>query len=236
MKDSISIQAKDFVRPVFKNQQAVQNKVKTILDDIQLNGDSAINNWSNEIDGKAAQIITLKNFDEYKLDRELATAIKFAYERIENFCQFQMKNLKNDTFIDDFGEFGYIYQPIKRIGAYIPAGKFPLISTALMTLTPASIAGSPVKIACSPSTHPALMAAASLAGATQFLHIGGAQAIGALSYGFDKIKAVDMIVGPGNAYVNAAKSLVQHRTKIDTLAGPSELLIYVNELKKFLGK
>jgi histidinol dehydrogenase len=100
-----------------------------------------------------------------------------------------------------------------------------------MTLTPAQVAGCPVRIACSPSDHPAILAAASLAGATQFLHLGGAQAIGALSFGFDDIKPVNMIVGPGNAYVNTAKAQVQSHTKIDTLAGPSELMIYANELK-----
>jgi histidinol dehydrogenase len=76
------------------------------------------------------------------------------------------------------------------------------------------------------------LAAASLAGATQFLHVGGAQAIGALSYGFAQTKPVNLIVGPGNAYVNQAKAQVQHRTQIDTLAGPSELLIYANQIKQ----
>ncbi len=101
-----------------------------------------------------------------------------------------------------------------------------------MTLVPAQVAGCPVRVACSPSDHPALLAAASLAGATQFIQVGGAQAIGALSFGFDQTAPVNMIVGPGNAYVNQAKSQVQHRTQIDTLAGPSELLIYANQIKQ----
>ena len=230
MKGNI-IKAQDFVRPLLLNQQEIEEKVATILKDIAQNGDKAIDKWSEKIDGKTAQIIQLKPFTEYNLAPELSEAIQTAYQRIKAFCQFQIKDLKNDCFTDDLGEFGYIYQPIECIGAYIPAGKFPLISTALMTLIPAQVAGCPVRIACSPSTHPALLAAASLAGATVFLQLGGAQAIAALSYGFDKIAAVDMIVGPGNAYVNTAKSQVQHRTKIDTLAGPSELLIYANKLQ-----
>jgi len=229
MKDSI-IKAQNFIRPPLQNQQAIEEKVTTILEDIAQNGDKAIDKWSKKIDGKTARIIQLKSFADYNLEPELAQAIQTAYQRIKAFCQFQIKYLKNDSFVDGIGEFGYIYQPIERIGAYIPGGKFPLISTALMTLTPAQVASCPVRIACSPSTHPALLAAASLAGATTFLQIGGAQAIAALSYGFKKTAAVDMIVGPGNAYVNTAKSQVQHRTKIDTLAGPSELLIYANKL------
>lgn len=225
------IHAKEFTRPSLIDQKTVEETVSTILQDIQQNGDKAVNNWSQKIDGRKAQLLSLKPFEEYALTSELSQAIKFAYDRIKNFCLFQMKDLKNDSFTDNIGDFGYIYQPIERIGAYIPGGNFPLISTALMTITPAQVAGCPVRIACSPSTHPALMAAASLAGATAFLHMGGAQAIGALSYGFDKIEPVNMIVGPGNTYVNTAKSQVQYRTKIDTLAGPSELLIYTNELE-----
>jgi len=225
------IDAKDFIRPELVNKSTIEETVKTILQDIQENGDSSVNYWSQKIDGQKAQLISLKPFEEYDLTSELSQSIKFAYNRIKTFCKFQIKNLNNDSFKDNIGEFGYIYQPIERIGAYIPGGKFPLISTALMTLTPAQVANCPVRIACSPSAHPALLAAASLAGATEFLHLGGAQAIGALSFGFERIKPVNMIAGPGNAYVNTAKAQVQHHTKIDTLAGPSELLIFANELK-----
>ena len=230
MNDKI-IQAKGFIRPQLKQQQQIQQTVQQILADISTQGDSAVDAWSQKIDGQAAKIIALKPFDQYGLNDELSSAIKSAYKRIKQFCLFQAKDLSNDKFTDDVGEFGYIYQPISRIGAYIPGGNFPLISTALMTLTPAQVAQCPTRIACSPSTHPALLAAASLAGATHFIQLGGAQAIGALSYGYADIKAVDMIVGPGNAYVNTAKAQVQHRTKIDTLAGPSELLIYTNQLQ-----
>ena len=224
------IQAQSFRRPVIDNLLAVEQTVEEILTDIQLNGDEAVNRWSEQIDKQKARFIELKAFGDYDLDEELAEAIQFAYSRIKNFCEFQIKNLKTESFNDEIGDFASVYQPLQSIGAYIPAGRFPLISTALMTLTPAQVAGCPIRIACSPSENPALLAAASLAGATGFLQLGGAQAIGALSYGFDTIKPVNMIVGPGNAYVNSAKAQIQHRTKIDTLAGPSELLIYANEL------
>jgi histidinol dehydrogenase len=191
--------ANDFIRDEFNDNQNIKKTVSTILNDIRVKGDDAVNQWSQKIDGLSGKVIQLKPFDEYELETELTTAIKTAYERIKRFCIFQAKDLKNNDFNDEFGGFGYIYQPIERIGAYIPGGRFPLISTALMTLTPAQVAGCPTRIACSPCAEPAILAAASLAGATQFIQLGGAQAIGALSYGFENIKAVNMVVGPGNA-------------------------------------
>lgn len=221
-----------YVRPRFKGQTKIETMVTKILDKIKTHGDRAVRAISQKIDQQDAVYIELLPFADYELDNGLKEAIQSAHLRIKKFCQFQMKTLKNDTFSDEMGDFGFVYQPIERIGAYIPGGQFPLISTALMTLTPAQVAGCPVRVACSPSDHPALLAAASLAGATQFLHVGGAQAIGALSYGFDQTPPVNLIVGPGNAYVNQAKAQVQHRTAIDTLAGPSELLIYANQVKQ----
>lgn len=221
-----------YVRPSFKNQEKIETTVTTILDKIKNHGDKAVQAISQKIDQQDAAYIELKPFDEYELEDGLKEAVKSAHMRIKKFCQFQMKTLKNDSFTDEMGDFGFSYQPIERIGAYIPGGQFPLISTALMTLTPAQVAGCPQRVACSPSDHPALLAAASLAGATQFLHLGGAQAIGALSYGYSDTAPVNLIVGPGNAYVNQAKAQVQHRTLIDTLAGPSELLIYANQVKQ----
>lgn len=221
-----------YVRPSFKNQSKIESTVATILDKIKTHGDKAVQAISQKIDQQDASYIELKPFDEYELEPGLKEAIQSAHMRIKKFCQFQMKALKNDAFTDEMGDFGFSYQPIERIGAYIPGGQFPLISTALMTLTPAQVAACPERVACSPSDHPALLAAASLAGATQFLHLGGAQAIGALSYGYKETAPVNLIVGPGNAFVNQAKAQVQHRTSIDTLAGPSELLIYANQVKQ----
>ncbi len=221
-----------YVRPSFNNQSKIEDIVAKILDKIKVHGDRAIQAISQKIDQQDAGYIDLKPFDDYELETGLKDAIQSAHMRVKKFCQFQMKALKNDSFSDEMGDFGFSYQPIERIGAYIPGGQFPLISTALMTLTPAHVAGCPQRVACSPSDHPALLAAASLAGATQFLHLGGAQAIGALSYGFAETAPVNLIVGPGNAYVSQAKAQIQHRTLIDTLAGPSELLIYANQVKQ----
>lgn len=224
------IAIKDYNRPPPANQQSVRETVTRIITKVASEGDAAVSAFSQSIDNFRPQLIALKPFNDYELNEKLRSAIHSSHKRIKSFCRFQAQQLKDNTFNDDCGEFSSIYQPIERIGAYIPGGRFPLISTALMTLTPAQVAGSAVRIACSPSDHPALLAAASLAGATHFLHLGGAQAIAALSYGWNNIAPVNMIVGPGNAYVNEAKSQIQHRTQIDTLAGPSELLVYANKV------
>jgi len=216
--------AKNWTRPQLNIDSALEKKVSEILDSIQLDGDSAIDRYSQKFDQRAVKLIELKPFEDYLLDSELSRSIKFAAERIEKFACFQKEGLVSRSFTDKFGTFGQIVSPIERIGAYIPGGRYPLISTALMTLIPAKVAGSPIRIACSPSDHPAILAAASLAGATQFLHIGGVQAIGALAFGYQDIQPVDLIVGPGNAWVNQAKKQIQTRIKIDGLAGPSELL------------
>ncbi|MEL6616109.1 MAG: histidinol dehydrogenase, partial [Bacteroidota bacterium] len=114
---------------------------------------------------------------------------------------------------------------VASVGAYVPGGRHPLVSTALMTLVPARVAGVETRIAVSPSDDPAILAACSLAGATQFVRLGGAQAVAALAYGSAWTPKVDMIVGPGNAWVAAAKTLVQGTVGIDTVAGPSEVLV-----------
>ena len=124
-----------------------------------------------------------------------------------------MQGIESRSFSDDSGDYAQVVSPITRVGAYIPGGRYPLISTALMTLIPARVAGCPIRIACSPSAHPAILAAASLAGATQFIQIGGVQAIAALAFGYQNIDPVNIIVGPGNAWVNEAKKQIQSRIK-----------------------
>ena len=216
--------ANQWQRPVFDEDLSLEKSVREILARIEKEGDEAVEAYSMEFDSNPVKFITLKPFDEYDLAPELADAIKLAANRIETFARFQKEGIDSRSFSDEFGTFGQVVSPIEKVGAYIPGGRYPLISTALMTLIPAKIAGCPIRIACSPSDNPAIQAAASLAGATQFIQVGGVQAIGALAFGFQSIDPVDIIVGPGNAWVNEAKKQIQSRVKIDGLAGPSELL------------
>lgn len=218
------VNARDWRRPEFNESKELSGSVAEILRDIEKDGDVAIEEYANTFDGKAPQTIGLKPFDEYDLEPELKESIKTAARRIEHFALFQKALIKEQSFSDDFGEYRQRIHPIERVGAYIPGGRNPLISTALMTLLPAKVAGCKVRMACSPSDHPALLAAASLAGATHFRLLGGVQAIGAFAFGYQDHEKVDLIVGPGNAWVNEAKKQCQGRVKIDGLAGPSELL------------
>jgi len=218
------IDAANWQRPVSQETLDIDEKVGDMLAMIESDGDEAIDQLALKFDQQKPGLIQLKAFEDYQLEPQLAESIKAAAKRIEDFANFQKKGLNSTSFQDEYGSFGQSIKPIERVGAYIPGGRFPLISTALMTLIPAKVAGSTVRIACSPSNNPAILAAASLAGATQFMQIGGVQAIAALAYGYQKEAPVDLIVGPGNAWVNEAKKQIQSQIKIDGLAGPSELL------------
>lgn len=218
------LKAIDWQRSCLKTDEQLSEKVSAILANIQAEGDSAVEHYSQMFDQQSVDIIELKPFDEYSLATDLAASIKLAANRIEKFALFQKQGLVSKEFSDEYGSYGQVISPIERVGAYIPGGRYPLISTALMTLIPAKVAGSKIRIACSPSNHPAILAAASLAGATEFIQVGGVQAIGALAFGYKNNDPVDVIVGPGNTWVNEAKKQIQSRIKIDGLAGPSELL------------
>src|SRR5207249_4452649 len=131
-------------------------------------------------------------------------------------------------------EVGEKFDPFHRVGVYIPGGTAPLVSTALMTITLAKVAGCPEIVVCTPcgndgSINSALLFAARAAGATELYRVGGAQAIAAMAYGTKTIRRVQKIFGPGNAYVVAAKRLVVGYVAIDLLPGPSELLVLADD-------
>lgn len=212
-------------RPGRHDAAEIEARAANIVARVRDHGEEALRIISQEIDGFLPTQMELLPWDSYPLEKSVRRHLKRAAKRIETFATKQRASLKDLSFKDRHGRYGHRWVPLDRMGAYIPAGRFPLVSSALMTLIPAQVAGVSRRIAVSPSDHPALLAAASLAGATQFVRVGGAQAIAALAYGTETVSRVDMIAGPGNAYVNAAKRMVQATTKIDTLAGPSELLV-----------
>lgn len=229
MADKSLIQcASNWKRPNLAQSPELFQQVAKLLKEIETGGDLAIDNLSKRFDGFQPRKIQLRPYRDYELEPQLLNSIEQAAQRIEAFCQLQKDSLQPQQIKEKSGVFGFQYSPIEAIGAYIPGGRFPLISTALMTLIPSRVAGCERRVACSPSVHPAILAAASLAGATEFWQIGGAQAVAALAYGYQSMLPVQMVVGPGNQYVNATKQLLQSRIKIDVAAGPSELLILAN--------
>jgi phosphoribosyl-ATP pyrophosphohydrolase/phosphoribosyl-AMP cyclohydrolase/histidinol dehydrogenase len=146
-------------------------------------------------------------------------------DRIRRFAEAQRKSLSDLEIKTEGGSAGHHVTPVGRAGCYAPGGRFPLPSSVLMTAVTAKVAGVKEIWVASPRPAPATMAAAAIAGADALLCVGGAQAIAALAYGAGQVPRVDVIAGPGNRWVTAAKKLVYGDVGIDMLAGPSELVV-----------
>lgn len=155
---------------------------------------------------------------------ETREALKRAAGNIRRFANWQMPHSWRKRI--NGGELGQIVRPLESVGCYVPGGRYPLPSTVLMTAIPAQVAGVERIVVASPNPQPVTLAAAYLLGITEVYRCGGAQAIAALAYGTESIERVDKIVGPGNAYVTAAKKLVSFDCAIDMLAGPTEAVAY----------
>ena len=223
------VKLEDWQPPQTRATEEIKTKTVAMLERIKADGDAAIEAYSLQFDGFSPQEISLKPWQDYDLDDCLRKHLPIAAARIEKFARMQRDMYRDLSYSDAYGSYGQRVIPLDSMAAYIPGGRFPLVSTALMTLIPARVAGVAERVAISPTDHPAVLAAMSLAGATRFIRMGGAQAIAAVALGSRWQAAVDMVVGPGNAYVNAAKSILQDRIKIDTLAGPSEILVLCDE-------
>ena len=209
--------------------------VATILNDIRKNGDTSLCFYSQKFDNVKftstdAFMITkaqLKKFEK-KIPTDLLLAIKAAYKRVTNFHKKQKS--KSFTFRDDLGnEMGQKIVPIESVGVYVPGGTAAYPSSVVMNVVPARVAGVERIVMVSPSSNgkvnDVVMAAASVVGVDVVYTIGGAQAIGALTFGTKTINKVDKIVGPGNAYVASAKKQVFGTVGIDMIAGPSEIVV-----------
>lgn len=152
--------------------------------------------------------------------------------RIESFARAQRDSVRELSVAVPGGRAGHTIEPVASAGCYAPAGRYPLPSSVLMTAITARVAGCRRVVVASPRAHPITLAAAAVAGTDEFLAVGGAHAIAALAYGFhgdERLDRCDVIAGPGNAWVTAAKQLVSGVVGIDMLAGPSELLIIADE-------
>jgi histidinol dehydrogenase len=157
---------------------------------------------------------------------DLRQSLREAAINIRRFCQWQMP--KSWTRTRSGVSLGQLVRPLNSVGCYVPGGRYPLVSTLLMTVIPAQVAG--VRNICVTSPNPSkeVLAAAAMLGVRNFYRVGGAQAIAALAYGTKTISRVDKIVGPGNNYVTAAKKLVAFDCAIDFLAGPTEAVVLSN--------
>jgi histidinol dehydrogenase len=212
----------------------VEQAVRAIIGDVAARGDAALFEFTKKFDRLDLKPIGIRvaqadlDAAESACDPEALDALKLARDRIEAYHRRQLP--QDDRFTDSIGvELGHRWTAIEAVGLYVPGGTAAYPSSVLMNAVPAKVAGVPRIVMVVPSPDgklvPLVLAAAKLAGIDEVYRIGGAQAVAALAYGTETIAPVAKIVGPGNAYVAAAKRLVFGMVGIDMIAGPSEVLI-----------
>ena len=196
--------------------------VRPILEDVRRRGDAALLEYARKFDGFEGASVRVQ--PSGTLDPEFERAVSVAAANIREYACLQ---LPQERFVEhpDGRRLGQVVRPLESMGAYTPAGRYPLPSTLLMNVIPAQVAG--VKTICVACPHPSreILALAKWLGVTHFFQMGGAQAIAAMAYGTKTAPRVDRIVGPGNIYVAAAKKLIAGETGIDFIAGPTEIVI-----------
>jgi histidinol dehydrogenase len=220
----------------------IEERTRAILEQVQQRGDRALLEFTERFDGAklTAEQLPASQAElmsaSLKAGKELRAALAEAEKNIASFAKKSRRKAWRSR--NSHGAMvGEKFDPFQRVGVYVPGGTAPLVSTALMTITLARVAGCPEIIVCTPcgkdgAINPALLFAARMAGATEIYRAGGAQAIAAMAYGTGTIRRVQKIFGPGNAYVVAAKRLVFGYVAIDLLPGPSELLVLADETAK----
>jgi sulfopropanediol 3-dehydrogenase len=217
----------------------LRETVKNILEDVQLHGIEAARKYSQKFDSWNPELFRV---DEETIERatretspELRASIDFARKQVHEFAMHQRSTLSSLEVETLPGVIlGHKLIPVNAVGCYVPGGRYPLIASAIMTITTAKAAGVSRVIACAPPTkgggiHAPQLYAMAAAGADEIYCFGGVQALAAMAYGVDDIKPVDMIVGAGNAYVAEAKRQLFGRVGIDLLAGPTEALVIADE-------
>lgn len=220
----------------FSDKEAV---VKDILSDVKENGDKAVFKYAEKFDkiklDSSSILVTGAEFDKaYELiDKELLRVIRKAIENIRSYHEKQRRTGWFDTQPSGI-ILGQKITPLSRVGVYVPGGRAAYPSSVLMNIIPAKVAGVSEIIMCTPSdkdgkVYEGTLVAAKEAGIDKVYKVGGAQAIGAMAYGTETIGKVDKIVGPGNIYVALAKKAVYGHVGIDSIAGPSEILVIADE-------
>ena len=216
----------------------VSEVVKNTLQVIEEKGDAAVREFSEKFDNYSAKSYKLSSAEIDSLianvsDRDMKD-IKFAQEQVRNFAQAQ-RNSMQDIEVETMPGviLGHKNIPVQSVGCYVPAGKFPMVASAHMSVVTASVAKVPRIVACTPpyqgQPNAAVIAAMHLGGAHEIYVIGGIQAVGAMALGTETIDPVDMLVGPGNAYVAEAKRQLFGRVGIDLFAGPTETMVIADE-------
>jgi sulfopropanediol 3-dehydrogenase len=216
----------------------VRETVEAILADVEARGDAAVRALSQKFDNWAPASFRLT---EQEIERAIGEVpkrdlddIRFAQAQVRNFAQKQKETLR-DLEVETLPGvvLGHRHIPVNSIGCYVPGGRYPMVASAHMSIVTARVAGVKRIAACAPpfkgGPHPAIVAAMHFGGADDIFVLGGVQAVAAMALGTAMLPAVDMIVGPGNAYVAEAKRQLFGRVGIDLLAGPTETLIIADD-------
>ena len=212
----------------------VEPVVGEILADVKKNGDAAVTKWIEKVEKRAVPSALVKREWAGKealarLTKEAREALQEAADRIASFHRREREMLSSFKYEEEGVTLGLRVRPLSRVGVYAPGGKARYPSSVLMAAIPAKVVGVEEIILATPLAGDAsddmILAAAQLAGVTTIVDCGGAQAIAALAFGTESVPRVDKIVGPGNAYVACAKRLVYGAVDIDSIAGPSEILV-----------
>jgi sulfopropanediol 3-dehydrogenase len=216
----------------------VRQTVEGILADIEARGDAAVRELSEKFDDWSPESFRLSERDIEaalsKVSKRDLDDIRFAQSQVRNFAEHQrasMQDIEVETLPGVI--LGHKHIPVNSVGCYVPGGKYPMVASAHMSIVTAKVAGVKRVIAAAPpfkgGAHPAIVAAMHLGGADEILVLGGTQAVGAMALGTETIEAVDMLVGPGNAFVAEAKRQLYGRVGIDLFAGPTETLIIADD-------
>jgi sulfopropanediol 3-dehydrogenase len=223
---------------VAESDAAVRSTVETILADIKKRGDAAVRELSERFDKWSPESFRLT---ESEIEQAMSRVskrdledIRFAQAQVRNFAEKQLaclKELEVETLPGVV--LGHKNIPVQTIGCYVPGGKYPMVGSAHMSVVTAKVAGVKKIIACAPpfkgGPHPAIVAAMHLGGASEIYVLGGVQAVAAMGLGTETIDRVDMLVGPGNAFVAEAKRQLYGRVGIDLFAGPTETLVIADD-------
>lgn len=221
-----------------KDDAAVRASVEAILGDIEARGDAAVRDLSEKFDHYSPPAFRLTDGEvEALMNRVMPRDmedIKFAQEQVRNFARAQRESMRDIEIETMPGVIlGHRNIPVQSVGCYVPGGKFPMVASAHMSVATASVAGVPRIIAATPpfkgEPNPAVIAAIKLGGAHEIYVMGGIQAVGAMAIGTQTIKPVDMLVGPGNAFVAEAKRQLYGRVGIDLFAGPTETMVIADD-------
>ena len=220
------------------DNQRVKETVESVLKQIEQDGDKAVRALSKKFDNydPTSFKLTSKQINDLisTLSKQELQDIKFAQKQVRNFAKIQRDSM-SDVEVETLPGviLGHKNIPVQSVGCYVPAGKFPMVASAHMSVATASVAGVPRIIACTPpfkgQPNAAVVAAMHLGGAHEIYVLGGIQAIGAMALGTDSMPPVHMLVGPGNAFVAEAKRQLFGRVGIDLFAGPTETMVIADE-------